>query len=92
MVAVLRISFLEYNTLSKLKVKCEFLIRTKMNKEIFSIIILAVFMILTNHLHTTGMHDYTFDNDGGGIGSAGDSIDGGLSAILLPPQDMCSRS
>ena len=52
-----------------------------MNKKILSIIILAAFMILTNHLHATGMGDFTFDNDGGGSGSAGVPIDGGLSGF-----------
>ena len=54
-----------------------------MNKKIFSIIILAAFVILTNHLHATGMGDFTFDNDGGGSGSAGVPIDGGLSAMIV---------
>ena len=40
-------------------------------------------MILTNHLHATGMGDFTYDNSGGGSGSAGVPIDGGLSAMII---------
>ena len=54
-----------------------------MNKKILSIIILAVFMILTSHLYATGMGDFTYDNNGGGSGSAGVPIDGGLSAMII---------
>ena len=54
-----------------------------MNKKIFSIIILAALMILTNHLHATGMGDFTYDNSGGGSGSAGVPIDGGLSVMII---------
>ena len=56
-----------------------------MNKKIFSIIILATLMIFTNHLHATGMGDFTYDNNGSGSGSgsAGVPIDGGLSAMII---------
>jgi len=40
-------------------------------------------MILSNHLYATGMGDFTYDNNGGGSGSAGVPIDGGLSAMII---------
>ncbi len=40
-------------------------------------------MILTSHLYATGMGDFTYDNNGGGSGSAGVPIDGGLSAMII---------
>ena len=55
-----------------------------MNKKIFSIVVVAAFVILSNHLYAVGMGDFTFDNDGGGgSGSAGVPIDGGLSAMII---------
>jgi len=54
-----------------------------MNKKLLSIIIVAAFMILSNHLYATGMGDFTYDNNGGGSGSAGVPIDGGLSAMII---------
>ena len=56
-----------------------------MSKKIYSLLVLAFIMILTNQLYAVGMGDFTFDNSGGGSGSggAGVPIDGGLSAMII---------
>jgi len=55
-----------------------------MSKKIYSLLVLAFIMILTNQLYAVGMGDFTYDNNGsGGSGSAGVPIDGGLSAMII---------